>query len=128
MGGHVTLAETGVGTSAWHAARDGGLKILATLTPGGLAQFGYPDVPSLDQLGADYVARVFYGYGVRADTPADRLETLRAAFKEAVESPTVQEKLTALDLTPQWIEPAEYEEILKGVAADAEALKAYLAD
>ena len=36
--------------------------------------------------------------------------------------------MTAIDLTPQWIEPAEYEEILKSVAADAEALKAYLAD
>ncbi|HET6521386.1 MAG TPA: tripartite tricarboxylate transporter substrate-binding protein [Geminicoccaceae bacterium] len=30
LGGHVTLAETGVGTAAWHSAREGGLKILAT--------------------------------------------------------------------------------------------------
>ena len=126
LGGHVTTAETGVGTSAWHAAREGGLKILATLTPGGLAQFGYPDVPSLDQRDADYVARVYYGYAVRADTPADVLEKLRAAFKAAVEAPAVQEKLKAIDLTPQWIEPAEYEEVLQSVTKDAQELRDYL--
>lgn len=128
LGGHVTLAETGVGTSAWHSAREGGLEILATLTPGGLEQFGYPDVPTLDTLGADYVVRMFYGYAARADTPDDRLEVLRDAFKQAVQSPEVQEKLKKIDLTPEWIEPGRYREILESVTSDGKELKAYLAD
>src|SRR5690606_32755952 len=32
LGGHVMLAETGVGTPAWTSSKDKGLKILATLT------------------------------------------------------------------------------------------------
>ena len=70
MGGHVMAAETGTGTPAWAAAKSGELNILATLTPGGLAAFGMPNVPTLEQLGADYIARVFYGYAVRAGTTA----------------------------------------------------------
>ncbi len=126
LGGHVTLAETGVGTPAWHSARDGGLAILATLTPGGLEQFGYPDVPTLDTLGADYVLRIYYGYAAPAEVPEERLEILRDAFKQAVEAPEVQEKLRQLDLTPEWIEPERYREILQSVTSDAEELKEYL--
>jgi len=128
LGGHVTLAETGVGTSAWHSAREGGLEILATLTPGGLEQFGYPDVPTLDTLDADYVLRIFYGYAVRADTPEDRLEVLRDAFKRTVEDPEVQERLTDIDLTPEWIDPETYKETLASVVADGHELREYLAD
>jgi tripartite-type tricarboxylate transporter receptor subunit TctC len=127
LGGHVMIAETGVGTSAWKAAKNGELKILATLSPGGLKPFGLPDVPTLDKLGSDYVVRVVYGYAASAATPPDRLEKLRAAFKAAVEDPEVQEKMKALDLTPMWIDPKPFEETLKSVTGDAEALRAYLA-
>jgi tripartite-type tricarboxylate transporter receptor subunit TctC len=126
LGGHVTLAETGVGTSAWHSARDGGLKILATLTPGGLAPFGYEEVPTFADLGADYVVRVYYGYAARADTPPERLEVLRNAFKEAVEDPDVQAKLEKIDLTPEWTDPETYASMMGEIAVDAEALQAYL--
>jgi tripartite-type tricarboxylate transporter receptor subunit TctC len=127
LGGHVMIAETGVGTSAWKAAKKGDLKILATLSPGGLKPFGMADVPTLDKLGADYVVRIFYGYAVSAATPPDRIEKLRASFKAAVEDPEMQEKLKALDLTPMWIEPKEYEATLRSVTDDANKLRAYLA-
>jgi tripartite-type tricarboxylate transporter receptor subunit TctC len=63
------------------AGKNGELKILATQTPGGLAPFGMPNVPTLEKLGADYIVRVFYGYAVRAATPTDRVEKLRVALK-----------------------------------------------
>ena len=50
MGGHVTMAETGTGTPAWSAAKGGDWKIIATLTPGGLASFGMPDIPTFEKL------------------------------------------------------------------------------
>jgi tripartite-type tricarboxylate transporter receptor subunit TctC len=127
LGGHVMIAETGVGTSAWAAAKKGDLKILATLSPGGLKPFGMPDVPTLDKLGADYVVRIFYGYAAPSATPPDRLAKLRAAFKAAVEDPEIQTKLKALDLTPMWIDPKVYEETLRSVTGDAEKLRVYLA-
>jgi tripartite-type tricarboxylate transporter receptor subunit TctC len=126
LGGHVMAAETGTGTPAWAAGKTGELKILATLTPGGLAPFGMPDVPSIEKFGADYIARVFYGYAVRASTPPDRIAKLREAFKKAVEDPEVQKQMTAIDLTPQWIDPKTYENTLKKVVEDANKLKEYL--
>jgi tripartite-type tricarboxylate transporter receptor subunit TctC len=126
MGGHVTMAETGTGTPAWAAAKSGDLKIIATLTPGGLAPFGLPDVPTFEKLGADFVTRMFYGYAVRAATPPDRIARLRTAFKQAVEDPEVRAQMTRLDLTPGWIEPATYEATLRQVTAEGERLREYL--
>ena len=126
LGGHVTLAETGVGTSAWQAGRDGGLKILATLTPGGLAPFDLPDVPTFEQLGADYVVRVQYGYAVKAGLPEENLAFLRDAFEQVVEDPEVQAALSEIDLTPVYTDPETYAELMEAVTADADALREYL--
>ena len=126
IGGHVMVAETGTGTPAWTAGKAGELKILATLTPGGLTPFGMPDVPTLEKLGADYIVRTFYGYAVRAQTPTDRLEKLRAALNRAVEDPDVQQQMKAIDLTPAWIDPKTYEATLRNVAEDADKLREYL--
>ena len=126
MGGHVTMAETGTGTPAWSAAKSGDLKIIATLTPGGLAGFGMPDIPTFEKLGADFVARMFYGYAVRAATPADRVTKLRAAFKQAVEDPEVRAQMTKIDLTPMWIDPDTYADTLRKVADDGVKLRQYL--
>jgi tripartite-type tricarboxylate transporter receptor subunit TctC len=85
-----------------------------------------PNVPTLEQLGADYIARVFYGYAVRAGTPHDRVEKLRAAFKQAVEDSEVQKQMKAIDLTPMWIDPTTYEATLRKVSDDAMNLREYL--
>jgi tripartite-type tricarboxylate transporter receptor subunit TctC len=126
LGGHVMAAETGTGTPAWTAGKSGDLKILATLTPGGLAPFGMPHVPTFEKLGADYIVRMFYGYAMRAGTPSDRVEKLRAAFKQAVEDPEVQKQMREIDLTPVWIDPKTYEATLRKVSEDANKLNHYL--
>jgi tripartite-type tricarboxylate transporter receptor subunit TctC len=126
MGGHVTMAETGTGTPAWSAAKNGDLKIIATLTPGGLASFGLPNIPTFEKLGADFLPRMFYGYAVRAATPPDRVAKLRAAFKQAVEDPDVRAQMTKLDLTPMWIDPETYAQTLRRVADDGVKLREYL--
>lgn len=128
LGGHVTLAETGVGTSAWHSARDGGLKILATLTPGGLTPFGYDDVPTFEDLGADYVVKLHYGYAIPAGVSEDRVEMLSKALREVVEDPEVQERLREIDLTPEWMPGKDYARLMQSVLDDAGALRDYLAE
>lgn len=127
LGGHVTLAETGVGTAAWQSARDGGLKILATLTPGGLAQFGYDDVPTLEALGADFVVQLNYGFAMHGDTPPDRAEKLSEAIRAVVEDPEVQERLRAIDLTPEWMGPDAYAQLMREVFDSAGKLREYIA-
>jgi len=126
LGGHVTLAETGVGTSAWHAAREGGLKMMAVITDGDLAKHGFPDVPNLRDFGADYVVKQYYAYALKAGTPEDALEVLNDAFRQTLDDPEVQQKLTEIDLTPEWMPPDEYEQLLLSLFEEGEALKAYL--
>lgn len=126
MGGHVSLAETGTGTPAWTAAKQGELKILATLTPGGLAAFGMPHVPTFEQLGADYVSRQYYGYAIRSATPGDRIEKLRAMLSEIMSDSAVRAQFAAIDLTPGWMDAKGYEALLQSVARDGEAMRKYL--
>ena len=69
---------------------------------------------------------MFYGYAVRAGTPPDRVEKLRAVFKQAVEDSEVQKQMTAIDLTPMWINPTTYAATLRKVSDDATKLREYL--
>ena len=58
--------------------------------------------------------------------PHDRVEKLRAAFKQAVEDSEVQKQMKAIDLTPMWIDPTTYEATLRKVSDDAKNLREYL--
>lgn len=128
LGGHVMLAETGVGTPAWTSAKSSGLKIMATLSPGGLAEFGMGDVPTFKSFGADYVVDLQYGFAIPSATPADRVEVLRKALKEVVEDPQVQEHFRKIDLLLKWTPGDEYSEKMREIADSAAKLKAYLED
>lgn len=63
---------------------------------------------------------------MRARTPSDRLEKLRAALNRAIEDPDVQQQMKAVDLTPAWIDPKAYEATLRNVAEDADKIREYL--
>lgn len=127
LGGHVSLAETGVGTSAWLAARDAGtLNMLAVVTDGDLAKHGFPDVPNITEFGTDHVMRQYYGYAVPADTPPERIEILSNAIEQALADPEVVEQFERIDLTPQWMGPEDYAKIQDQVREEAAGLRAFL--
>lgn len=126
LGGHVMIAETGVGTPAWNSARDQGLEILATLSPGGLAEFGMDDVPTFEEFGAKFVVDLQYGYAIRAETPPERIEALQNALREIAEDPAIKERFRQIDLLLKWTPGDEYALKMKQVAKSAADLKAYL--
>lgn len=127
LGGHVSLAETGVGTSAWLAARDAGtLNMLAVITDGDLAKHGFPDVPSLTEFGSDFAVRQYYGYAVPADVPPERVKILSDAYQEALSDPEVIEQLERIDLTPEWMGPEEYTQLVRDIQKEAQELKEFL--
>ena len=126
LGGHVMLAETGVGTPAWSSAKEDGLEILATLSPGGLADFDLDKVPTFKSAGADYVVDIQYGFAIRAETPPERIEILTKALHEVVEDPAVKERFKKIDLILKWTPPDEYAAKMKNVAESAAGLKAFL--
>lgn len=127
LGGHVDIAETGVGTSAWLAAtQQGKLNILAVLSPGNLDAVGRPGVKSIADIGAKHLIQMYYGYAVRAGTPAKREKILSAALKKAVEAPKTKKMFSARDLIPAWIPGPKYEKLLSGLTTKAKDLKTYL--
>lgn len=129
LGGHVSIAETGVGTGAWlGATREGSLNILGVLSPGNLDQVGQTGVPSIEEFGADFLAKVYYGYAMKAGTDPEIIATLSAAFEEALADPEVQAAFKERDLIPQWMPPEEYAETMSSLGAEAQALKEYLAE
>jgi tripartite-type tricarboxylate transporter receptor subunit TctC len=128
LGGHVMLAETGVGTPAWTSSKDDGLEVMATLSPGGLAEFGLEEVPTLQSFGADYVVDIQYGFAISSETPEDRVEILRNTLQEIAEDPAVQKRFREIDLLLKWTPADEYAEKMQAVAESAADLKAFLAE
>lgn len=127
LGGHVATAETGVGTGAWlGATREGKLNILATLSPGNLDEVGQPGVKSISDVGAKYLAQMYYGYAAKAGTPADRVKILADAVEKALADPDSVKKFQSRDLIPEWIPGDKYMTTLKGFSGEAKELKAYL--
>lgn len=126
LGGHVMIAETGVGTPAWTSAEDEGLEILATLSPGGLAEFDRPDVPTIKEFGADHTVVFQYGYAIKAGTPPERIEILQNALREIAEDPAVRKRFREIDLLLKWVPGEEYAKIMKQVAKDTAELREFL--
>lgn len=84
MGGHVDLGFSG--SNAIGPYEEGGLKILASMNPGGIEE--HQTIPTLDTLGYDAVmndAAVFFG---PKGMDPEALSTLEAALAEAVKSET----------------------------------------
>lgn len=126
LGGHVDIGETGVGTPAWQAAKNGELDFLALLTDGNLDAFGFPEVENLEQKGFDHVVRMYYGLAVPSGVPESTQETLQTALQNVLADESVTARLEELDLTPQFMPADEYAAIIDTVLDEAADLKAYL--
>lgn len=127
LGGHVSTAETGVGTGAWlGATREGTLNILGVLSPGNLDEVGQPGIQSVTDVGAKYAVQMYYGYAVKAGTPEDRVTRLTAAIEEALAAPGVTEGFRSRDLIPHWVAADDYRAMLDALTHEAHELKAYL--
>lgn len=126
LGGHVEIGETGVGTPAWQAAKNGELNMLAVITDGDLSAFGFDDVPNLEDLGYDHVVRMYYGWAVSPDVPEEIRARLEAAMEDVVTDPEVVAKLEAVDLTPRFMASDEYAEIVDRVLGEAADLQGFI--
>lgn len=126
LGGHVDIGETGVGTPAWQAAKEGELDFLVLLTDGDLEEFGFPEVENLLDKGYDHVVRMYYGLAVPADVPEPVRARLESALEGMLQDENVVSRLEELDLTPEFRSAEEYREIIDTVLVEAEELSEYL--
>ena len=102
LGKHVDLCETGTGTPAFQAARDGKLIALVNLGPGSVPFF--PDVKNVKQLGYPYSTIIEYGMAVRAGTPEPIRKKLEETLRKFLQTPEVIEKMTQMALTPRFLD------------------------
>jgi tripartite-type tricarboxylate transporter receptor subunit TctC len=83
LGGHVTAFS---GATSWKRYVDSGqFRLLVIASERRMKAF--PDVPTLTELGYDFVNRGFYMVATRSGTPAPIVKKLDDAFKKAAEDP-----------------------------------------
>ncbi|GAA5235851.1 tripartite tricarboxylate transporter substrate binding protein [Verticiella sediminum] len=105
LGGRVPVILLDPAATAANAGT-GKLRALAILAPERAPAF--PDVPSIAEAGiTDVEAAVFWAVMAPAGTPAEKLQTLSAAFGTALRNPDVARRLEALGLTPQPSSPGQ---------------------
>lgn len=105
LGRHVTVAETGVGTPAFQAAREGQLRLVVNLGSGTVPFF--PEVENIKQRGYPFTTIVEYGWVAPGGTPKPIMKKLEDALKIAVEDPEVAESMKKIGLTPRFISGEE---------------------
>jgi len=122
LGKHVDICETGTGTPAFQAAREGKLILLVNLGGGKVPYF--PNAKSVKQLGYPYASVVYYGFSLRAGTPDDIRKKIEDSLKKILQDPEVKEKTLQMGLTPQFVDGKAYEKIVtEAVASVPDMLK-----
>jgi tripartite-type tricarboxylate transporter receptor subunit TctC len=111
LGKHVDLCETGTGTPAFHAARDGKLIALVNLGPGSVPFF--PDVKNVKQLGYPYSTVIEYGMAVRAATPEPIRKTLEGTLGKVLHDIQVADKMLHMGLTPRFLDGKSLEKLIQ---------------
>lgn len=110
LGKHVDICETGTGTPAYQAAREGKLKLLVNLGDDVVPYF--PDTKKVKELGYPFAAIVYYGFTLRAGTPEAIREKLERTLEKVMQDPEVKGKMTTMGLTPKFVNGKEYNRIV----------------
>jgi len=97
LGGHVNVATLSGATVP--LVRAGKLRLLATATPTRLKEF--PDVPTLQELGFDYVTLTLCGILAPKGLPEPIAQKLEEVFAKARNGPAFQETMKNLSLIPE---------------------------
>jgi tripartite-type tricarboxylate transporter receptor subunit TctC len=111
LGGHVNVAETGVGTPAYQAARQGKLRILADLGGGTIPYF--PDIPNIVDKGYPYFCTIEFGMLLHAGVPEEIRQYWENTLKRVMEDPLLLKKFLDLGLVPRFLPGREWEKVVK---------------
>ena len=110
LGKHVDVCETGTGTPAYQAAREGKLTLLVDL--GSETVPFFPEAKNAKQLGYPFSTVVEYGLAVRAGTPEPVRKRLEDTLQKVVTDPAVKDKLAGMGLTPRFLDGKTYEKLV----------------
>jgi len=110
VAGQVPATFTSMATAA-PFAKSGRLRILGVTTSKRMAAF--PDVPTFEESGVSgMVVEHWWGVMAPAGVPKAIIDKLRAAIVNAVNSPEVRERFTALSVEPRTTIPEQFRALL----------------
>jgi tripartite-type tricarboxylate transporter receptor subunit TctC len=109
LGGHVDANSAGIDWRPF--VQSGELQVLATHGRERLP--GYPNVPTLKELGYDFVSETVHSVVGPAGLSPDVVMKLETAFKKGTETPEFKNVLEKLYLTPVFMYSKEYHQHLK---------------
>jgi len=111
VAGQVPATFTSMATAA-PFAKSGRLRILGVTTSKRMAAF--PDVPTCEESGVSgMVVEHWWGVMAPAGVPKALIDKLRAAIVNAVNSPEVRERFTALSVEPRTTTPEQFRALLE---------------
>jgi tripartite-type tricarboxylate transporter receptor subunit TctC len=116
LGNHVDICETGVGTPAFQAGREGKLVALVNMGEGDVS--GFSGLPELKALGYPCTATIEYGMALKAGTPEAVRNKLETTLKTVMADPEIKQAFIAMGLTPRFLDGRSFETIIyDGVAS-----------
>jgi len=110
LGKHVDVCETGTGTPAFQAARQGKLTLIVNLGDDVVPYF--PNTKKVKELGYPFASIVYYGFTLRAGTPEAIREKLESTLRKVMQDPEVKDKMATMGLTPKFVTGKEYYKIV----------------
>jgi tripartite-type tricarboxylate transporter receptor subunit TctC len=126
LGGHVDLVETGSGTPAYQAAREG--KLIPLVDLGSSRDPHFPNLKNMEELGYPFSCSSDYGMWVPAGVPEAIRAKLENALKQTIAEPSVKESLAQMGLNAQFVPGKEYREIVVKVVQSIPKLAEYVKD
>jgi tripartite-type tricarboxylate transporter receptor subunit TctC len=123
LGKHVDICETGTGTPAYQAAREGKLILLVDLGAEKVPYF--ENTKNVKQLGFPYAAVVYYGFTLRAGTPEPIRKKIEDTLAKIMKDPEVVEKMSAMGLTPKFVNGKAYDKIVRDAVKSVPELLKY---
>ncbi|WPB55814.1 tripartite tricarboxylate transporter substrate binding protein [Xylophilus sp. GOD-11R] len=110
MAGQIDLVFSGV-AAAQELIKGGKLKALGVSS--GKRLPAYPDVPAIAEVLPGFEYSAWYGLFGPAKMPAPLVEQYARAAREALDSPTVRQRLASESLVPMGLPPAEFDKFVR---------------
>jgi tripartite-type tricarboxylate transporter receptor subunit TctC len=126
LGAHIDMVETGSGTPAYQAARDG--KLLPIVNLGSSKDPHFPQLKNMNDLGSPFSATSDYGMVVPAGVPEPIRAKLEQALKDVLDDPGVKDTLFNMGLNRQFLPGKEYREVVFKMVESIPKLAEYVKD
>jgi tripartite-type tricarboxylate transporter receptor subunit TctC len=126
LGGHVDLVETGSGTPAYQAAREG--KLIPIVNLGSNSDPHFTKLKNMVDLGYPYSCTSDYGMMAPAGVPEPIRAKLEKALKEVLEDPGVKETLFNMGLNRKFLTGREYRDLVVQMVESIPKLAEYVKD